>query len=355
VIVYLQGSPQNCNWNGASCNLTVILHIISNGGFCLLLSIPPLMWSEIIQGRVYDKYSTYDWCSCANQFDMARSIVVVCICIYFIVQIINIAGLVWSLDTYPHDSTHFLGSQMYFDCLITESCTIMIQIISWLFVSLKLQCYVLAVKFDKQEQRRILRRINTTLCVLCACYFFRAYMLFIYPYDRKSAPSGYLPWVLMLYWLPYILCSWLLVGLMIRRERPRQENIVKIESSLNKAYGELDVMAIRAIESSHNSIWDGDAELFPVVGNTGIYASIYEGHSPGRADDASTEDDESRTRTSTTALSADYYSSDQINRVRMGIYYEPSNRELLDNVSLLNSNSERGSYRAPNRDSAEDR
>lgn len=299
------------------------------------------MWSEIIQGRVYDQYSSYGWfsCSCRNRFEFAKRLIAVCGAVYIATQLVVIGGLFWSLRN-ADDTTSFLISKVYFSALITESCAIIIQIISWLFVSLQLQCYVIAVKFERHEQRRILIRINATLIALCCCYAVRAYFLFFI-----KSPPIYLVWVLCVYWLPYVVCSWLLMALMSRREKPKRETIVRVESSLNK-FGEIDQKTCEAMESTYDSVWDGDADVFPAAslrnndeyhqGNSSSASfanqRLYSG-SPGGGDSPHR------------LLSAEFGSP--ADAFRFGGYYDGNTPDLIDKVSIVNTNSDRGSYKAP--------
>ena len=143
-----QGGPDYCEWDSTSYSIAWLLHLLALCGYCITVSIPPIMWAEIIQQRWTMSSSKFSTTS--RSYDGAKYLIVGSILGYVLVQVATVLGLVFQ----PAITRPQLFLNTHFDtvCFLLESLFILVQVTTWLYVGLSLQLYVIGVRFDRRSQ-----------------------------------------------------------------------------------------------------------------------------------------------------------------------------------------------------------
>jgi predicted regulator of Ras-like GTPase activity (Roadblock/LC7/MglB family) len=213
-----KGGPPSCEWDSASYSNTWILHLVALCGYCMTLAIPPIMWSEIIQSRWV--MSSSRWNACSPHFNVAKYVIALSIVLYFITEWCGIFGMIFDSEIRHPDA--YEAGPLNKATSVMECLFILMQIMTWLWVGLALHFYVVGVRFERQDQQRILRKLNITMVVITVCYCVRAFFVLVLATEKAGheiVMKHYLLWVVATRWLPYILGS-LLLAFLMRKKTP---------------------------------------------------------------------------------------------------------------------------------------
>lgn len=202
--------PQYCYWDSVSYSLCFCLHLIALVGYAVTLGIPLFLWSDLSQGRDGNMFSR-------KYPDFSKIFLHLSIGSYFVLQMtIILTVLITADDPGKYDSSvvRKVGA-------LADPIVIFVIAVIWLSSGIRLQMYVVDVCFRPADERKILFTINAVMFTILCSYLLRAVMVVsLYTdYHNRSLHVlnySYIIWTIGTRWIPYILCSFLLIFLMKR-------------------------------------------------------------------------------------------------------------------------------------------
>jgi len=211
-----ENSPEECEWDNAWYVAVWVMHLIATCGYSLALTIPPLLWDDIINRRegrfLFEEYPR----------NSSRLVFMVCVVLYWVVVLYSIICILVFFNISDHTAYyHDRGGLSAISQLaaLMEPVVIFTLSMTCLYYGVKLQVHVLSTGVSTSVQRRLLVQLNIVLCLIVLCYLARAVMLLRLfgptPQSYKDAiDPGYLCWLLGTRWLCHIVCSLFLVRVM---------------------------------------------------------------------------------------------------------------------------------------------
>jgi hypothetical protein len=205
-----EGGPLDCEWNTISYTLSWVLHLMALVGYAITMGIPLFLWSDIRHGRDGDLFSR-------KYPDFSKLFLHVSIAAYFILLTMTAMTILIVADNprkYHTTTLRKVGT-------LAEPIVIFIIASVWLWNGIRLQMYVVDVRFRRADERKILFTINVVLFAILCSYLLRAVMVISLYTDYHTRTLhflnySYIVWVVCTRWIPYVFCSYLLIFLMRR-------------------------------------------------------------------------------------------------------------------------------------------
>ena len=205
------GSPRKCEWNGLSYPFLWSLHLLSLNGYAYTVITPFIMWSDIINskdGKLF--FSSFP-------VDNTKRFFQFLLLLYFLSTLLIFVQLIIYYDVNNEGGFGESDLTSITDCV--EPFIIVLIAAGCLWCGLRLQLHVINVGFHVTVQKAVLMKLNLTMAVIVICYLARALSVLklftAMPWAYKLAfRQSYFEWLICTRWLPYILCSLLLVNSM---------------------------------------------------------------------------------------------------------------------------------------------
>jgi NADH:ubiquinone oxidoreductase subunit 3 (subunit A) len=200
-----------CLWDGHDFQAVWSLHLLALCGYFLCLGIPLILWSSIIKGS-----NTSIFIRSMADLDMSNIclyttflIYAVLICIEFVSDVMNAKAT----DSNPSSLTSRVRSvESVFYCLV--ACI-------WVLFGIRLRFFLPILKDLNSGIRQLLMVANVFMFVIFVSYLLRAVLilnqsqrLFGEVGDVDFIHTHFVFWVAATRWLPYIVCSGLLMIIM---------------------------------------------------------------------------------------------------------------------------------------------
>lgn len=168
-IIY--NGPQECEWDSITMPIFWIMHLLALCGYCLALTIPPMLWDDIINHRegkfLFEEYPR-------NSSRLVFMICVVCYCITILYQIICIICFFKISDHSAYYNRHDKFSAISLLAALLEPIVLLILSTACLFYGIKLQLHVYRTAINTKIQRKLLIQLNFVLGLITLCYLARA-------------------------------------------------------------------------------------------------------------------------------------------------------------------------------------
>jgi hypothetical protein len=205
----MQG-PLDCEWNTVSYTLCWVLHLLALVGYAITMGIPLFLWSDIHYGRDGNLFSR-------KYPDFSKLFLHLSIACYFILQIMTSLTVLITAD----NPSKYKSSMVRKVASLAEPMVIFVIAAIWLWSGVRLQVYIVNVCFRPADERKILFTINVVLFTILCSYLLRAIMVVSLYTDYHTHTLhflnySYIGWVIGTRWIPYIMCSYLLIFLMKR-------------------------------------------------------------------------------------------------------------------------------------------
>ena len=232
----LKGGPSSCEWAGVSNDFCWLL---ATCGQLFAVITPSILWSDIIQ------HKDGNFCYSTSPLDSVKRFFRVFYILYCGVVIMTILGV-----AFVPNSTE---TTQVSDCLMP----IMLVTIAagCLYSGINLQRHVIKVHLSNAAQSRFLLQLNFLMLFITCTYALRAVMVLALfgpmpnAYQYAFYPLMYYPvWLPLTQWLPFIVCSFLLVANMRFKSTGNDRNSQKSFTSTDfgKAQG-IDLCTVSAI------------------------------------------------------------------------------------------------------------
>lgn len=225
--LYYDG-PKDCEWDTISYPILWIFHLIAVCGYGLILTIPPLLWEDIIHRRE-GKFLFEEW-----PRDTPRKVFLFCLVLYFCTALYCFVCIILFYDVSDHESFYNnsdVSMISQFEILL-EALVIFLLASACLFYGFKLQRHVINTGISSEIQRKLIIQLNFVLFVVVICYLARALLIIRLfartpdPY-KHSTKVSYFTWTLATRWLPHVFCSFCLLRVMSRNSAASNINNVK--------------------------------------------------------------------------------------------------------------------------------
>lgn len=211
------GGPFECEWETLSYPICWICHLGAVCGYAVCLTIPPVLWDDIIKRR--------DGSMLFSEVpkDVTRVVFCAILIFYILIEILNVILILVYYRV--HDHTYFYdgakGGWLRTIGLILEPFAIVLLAGYCLFCGIKLQWHVMRLGFQGEVQRRMLVQLNVVMAVVVLCYFARSVVLVtLYEpgndFINHTIPLDFFDWTLFTRWLPHVVCSLCLMAVMGR-------------------------------------------------------------------------------------------------------------------------------------------
>ena len=197
----VEGGPQACRWDSLAYSATYSLHILALSGYEICLGIPLYIWSDMMTGHS----------------EFKRVFMVMTALLYFLLQVLTVILIFINYDP----SYTFASNTINAGTVCAEAIFIFCLAVAWLWVGVKIQLYVRDIGAKLEAETKFLFKVNVVMITIVVCFFFRAYLVLRLAVNPASIP--YPMWLFLTRWLPYVLCSYLLIFLM--RQKTRRSDV----------------------------------------------------------------------------------------------------------------------------------
>ena len=141
-------SPRSCEWNGVSYPIVWCLHLLSLNGYAYTIITPSILWSDVVNqkdGKLF--FSVFP-------VDITKRFFQFLLMLYFLVTSLEFFQIIIYFDIKNHGN---YGSSGWFTALphCLEPALIFLIAIGCLWCGIRLQLYVMDVKFTGDVQVRI--------------------------------------------------------------------------------------------------------------------------------------------------------------------------------------------------------
>jgi hypothetical protein len=199
------GGPQDCEWDGYSYSAFWTLHRLALAGYFISLGIPLIQWTDVIYTQDDDIFSKQN----------SRRFLLISTACYCALQIITSIAVFCASDASKHAS--YAVSQFNSISNMFEAIFLVFIVAIWLWCGIRLQLYVMRVCFRPEAERRIIFMVNLVLLAVLLSYSLRAFLVFSLSINYCGLyVCHYVVWIIGTRWLPYIVCSFLLIYTMRR-------------------------------------------------------------------------------------------------------------------------------------------
>lgn len=254
--------PSDCEWDGALYKSFWMLHLFAVGGYAMALGIPLYLWSEVVNGRDGKIWNS------RFKPDFTRKYLYGATALYMAIQILIIISVGAFYNTEKKQYDEYIELKTVTS--VAESICITLISAGWCWCGIRLQLRVRRVQFRPEAERKILFIVTMIMSAITLSFFTRAVFVLSLIHENEDGyriPSFTL-WVLGTRWLPYIMCSFMLIYIMRRSEGQRGNEVVSLlptGSHLSKTSNDDDTnVIISAIyrDSSKSEYSDDSAISF---------------------------------------------------------------------------------------------
>uniref|UniRef100_A0A7S3HJ51 Transmembrane protein n=1 Tax=Spumella elongata TaxID=89044 RepID=A0A7S3HJ51_9STRA len=243
-----ENGPSECEWGTASFWVFWLFHVIATCGYIYAIITPAVLWSDIIHQKDGNFWNS------AYPVDSTKLFFRVAFVLFCVNEFVTVVGSVIYQDSSDPQGFNDSIVGSITDCVTTVMTTVIT--FGCLWSGIELQRYVVSVGLGGSTQRRVLMRMNLTMFLIAASYFYRSLLvLSLYdpmPQQYKDAMhpirSNFFLWLLGTRWLPAVVCSFGLV------------NAMRLHGGTGSTHGSHHSQnaVVRASKDGH--FHDGDAE-----------------------------------------------------------------------------------------------
>jgi len=205
-------SPRDCEWDGVSYPVVWCLHLLSLNGYAYTIITPSILWSDVVNQKDGKLFFSDFPADLTKRFFQFLSL------LYFLISSLEFFQIIIYFDVSNHGT---YGSSGWFTALprCVEPALIFLIAIGCLWCGVRLQLYVMDVKFTGEVQVSALLKLNITMSVIVVSYLSRAVLVLglfgpMPSQYRQALAVSYCEWLLGTRWLPFILCSFFLMSSM---------------------------------------------------------------------------------------------------------------------------------------------
>ena len=208
----VQDGPVDCEWNSPSYVTFWLFHVFATCGYAYAIITPPILWSDIIQGKDGNLWNS------AYPVDSTKMFFRIVFSLFCLNELVTIIGAgMYQNPNHQADYTksNAIGSiSEAFSPIITTTVTV-----GCLWSGIALQRHVVSVGLRGSTQFKILAQLNITMLIIAVTYIMRSLLVLClydpmpYEYVRLFHPlrSSFFLWLLWTRWLPCVFCSFCLV------------------------------------------------------------------------------------------------------------------------------------------------
>ena len=218
------GGPNFCVWSSASYAVVWSCHLIGTCGQLFAVITPCILWSDIIQqkdGHLWNSASPLD------ELKIFFRVVFTLYCLQITVVVLSIMIFYKASSSDDFTTNNAVGISTN----IAMPILLLVTAIGCLWAGIRLQRHVMRVQLGNATQIKFLVQLNFMMLFITCTYTLRAiYVMSLFgpmpdSYNNLLATRDEV-WIPVTQWLPYVLCSFLLVNSMrfkgggMDKERP---------------------------------------------------------------------------------------------------------------------------------------
>lgn len=211
-VACLFANKDDCLWFNTAHTIVWSLHLLALIGYGFTLGIPLYLVSEIINGRDGRLFAN------VFQYDSLKMFWYFSIFLYFALQITTIVAIgITGREDFSNKLYYSLTAYI-------ESAVITSIALVWLLMGLRLRQRLMRIQFSPEIHKKILNQVIVVLFCTTISFIVRAILLVCSNYDmiQVGGDFPYILWALLTRWLPYIVCSFLMINV-LRRSKPTSE------------------------------------------------------------------------------------------------------------------------------------